>query len=194
RRPQCADRRRGARAASPRLARPLAVRLALDELPVAPCFPQCGQSHPGPPRPGEGTPLHPPGCREPRDAPDEPAEEEGPKPSAPVAVHGTDCRVRGVICTLGDLLLDVIVRLDGPIAEDTDTYGKTRAGPGGRAANVAAWVAALGQRSRFVGKRARDPAGRILARELEGRGVELIGPEVESGTGTVVSMGSAPGG
>jgi ribokinase len=98
-----------------------------------------------------------------------------------------------VICTLGDLLLDVIVRLDGPIAEDTDTYGRTRVGAGGQAANVAAWVAALGGRARFLGKRARDPAGQILAEELRGRGVDLAGPEVESGTGTVVSVATPDG-
>jgi ribokinase len=98
-----------------------------------------------------------------------------------------------VICTLGDLLLDVIVRLDGPIARDTDTYGRTRVGPGGQAANVAAWVVALGGRARFLGKRAADPAGRILAEELRSRGVELAGPEVESGTGTVVSVATPDG-
>ena len=98
-----------------------------------------------------------------------------------------------MICTLGDLLLDVIVRLDGPIAEDTDTYGRTRVGPGGQAANVAAWVAALGGRARFVGKRAADPAGRMLAHELEVRAVEIAGPEAESGTGTVVSIASVDG-
>jgi ribokinase len=98
-----------------------------------------------------------------------------------------------VICTLGDLLLDVVVRLDGPIAEDTDTYGRTRVGPGGQAANVAAWVAALGGRARFVGKRAFDAAGRMLADELEGHGVEVMGPDVESGTGTVVSIASSEG-
>jgi sugar/nucleoside kinase (ribokinase family) len=101
--------------------------------------------------------------------------------------------VRGVICTLGDLLLDVIVRLDGPIAEDTDTYGRTRVGAGGQAANVAAWAVALGGRSRFLGKRAADPAGRILALELQERGVELAGPEVEAGTGTVVSVATPDG-
>jgi ribokinase len=101
--------------------------------------------------------------------------------------------VRRVICTLGDLLLDVIVRLDGPIAEDTDTYGRTRVGAGGQAANVAAWVAALGGRACFLGKRARDPAGRILTEELRGRGVELAGPEVEAGTGTVVSVATPDG-
>jgi sugar/nucleoside kinase (ribokinase family) len=101
--------------------------------------------------------------------------------------------VRPVICTLGDLLLDVIVRLDGPIAEDTDTYGRTHVGAGGQAANVAAWAVALGGRARFLGKRARDPAGRILAEELRACGVELAGPEVEAGTGTVVSVATPDG-
>jgi ribokinase len=101
--------------------------------------------------------------------------------------------VRGVICTLGDLLLDVVVRLAGPIAEDTDTDGRTRVAPGGQAANVAAWVAALGGRSRFLGVRANDPAGRLLAAELGRLGVELAGPEVGEGTGTVVSIARPDG-
>ena len=98
-----------------------------------------------------------------------------------------------VVCAIGDLLLDVIVRLDGPIASDTDTYGTTRVGAGGQAANVAAWASALGGRGRFVGKRARDPAGRIVADELARRGVEVLGPEADSGTGTVVSLATRDG-
>jgi sugar/nucleoside kinase (ribokinase family) len=98
-----------------------------------------------------------------------------------------------MICTLGDLLLDVVVRLAGPIAEDTDTDGHTRVAPGGQAANVAAWAAALGGRSRFVGVRADDPAGRLLAVELRQLGVELAGPEVGEGTGTVVSVARPDG-
>ena len=98
-----------------------------------------------------------------------------------------------MICTLGDLLLDVIVRLDEPIAPDTDAYGTTRVGAGGQAANVAAWVGALGGQARFVGKRARDGAGRLVAEELERFGVELVGPEVETGTGTVVSIATPDG-
>ena len=98
-----------------------------------------------------------------------------------------------MICTLGDLLLDVVVRLEGPIAGDTDTYGSTRVGAGGQAANVAAWVVALGGRARFVGKRADDPVGRLLADELRGRGVELAGPEAASGTGVVVSIATPDG-
>jgi sugar/nucleoside kinase (ribokinase family) len=98
-----------------------------------------------------------------------------------------------LVCALGDLLLDVIVRLDGPIASDTDTYGSTRVGAGGQAANVCAWVAALGGRARFVGKRADDGPGRLVAEELAGRGVELVGPVAPSGTGTVVSLATPDG-
>ena len=98
-----------------------------------------------------------------------------------------------MLCTLGDLLLDVVVRVDGPVANDTDTYGRTRVAPGGQAANVAAWAAALGAPARFVGKRARDPAGRILVEELAGRGVEILGPEVDARTGTVVSLADSRG-
>ena len=98
-----------------------------------------------------------------------------------------------MICALGDLLLDVIVRLDGPIAEDTDTYGQTKVGAGGQAANVAAWVASLGGPARLVGKRARDGAGRLVLAELETRDVEVKGPEVDAGTGTVVSIATPDG-
>jgi sugar/nucleoside kinase (ribokinase family) len=98
-----------------------------------------------------------------------------------------------MICTLGDLLLDVIVRLEDPIAQDTDTYGRTRVGAGGQAANVAAWVAALGGHARFVGKRARDPAGVLVAEDLARRGVDIVGPEVEAGTGTVISIATPDG-
>ena len=98
-----------------------------------------------------------------------------------------------MICALGDLLLDVVVRLDGPIAQDTDTYGRTRVGAGGQAANVAAWVASLGGSSRFIGKLARDGAGRLVQEELRGWGVDVSGPEVEGSTGTVVSIATPDG-
>ena len=78
-----------------------------------------------------------------------------------------------MIVTLGDLLLDVIVRLEQPLAEGADADAVTRLGPGGQAANVAAWVAELGGRARFVGKRADDEAGataRARARALRRRG------------------------
>ncbi|HVM69785.1 MAG TPA: carbohydrate kinase family protein [Gaiellaceae bacterium] len=100
-----------------------------------------------------------------------------------------------MIVTLGDLLLDVIVRLEQPLAEGADANAVTRLGPGGQAANVAAWVAALGGRARFVGKLADDEAGATARRGLERYGVDVRGPVVRGGrTGTVVALVGADGG
>ncbi|MEP6977717.1 MAG: carbohydrate kinase family protein [Thermoleophilia bacterium] len=92
------------------------------------------------------------------------------------------------ICTLGDLLLDVIVRLEEPLSPGADAVARTRSGAGGQAANVTAWVAELGADARFIGKRGSDAAGALVALELEKRGVELLGPVVAGATGTVVSI------
>ena len=98
------------------------------------------------------------------------------------------------ICALGDLLLDVIVRLETPVADGDDTSAETRVGAGGQAANVVAWAVALGGEARFVGKRADDPAGRLVADELRSRGVDLVGPVVEGSNGVVVSLVGPDGG
>ena len=99
-----------------------------------------------------------------------------------------------MIVTLGDLLLDVIVRLEQPLAEGADADATTRLGPGGQAANVAAWIAELGGSVRFVGKTADDEAGRTARAALERYGVDVRGPVVAGRTGTVVSLVAADGG
>ena len=99
-----------------------------------------------------------------------------------------------MLVTLGDLLLDVIVRLSQPLAEGADADAVTRLGPGGQAANVAAWIAELGGDARFVGKRADDEAGRTAAGALARYGVDVRGPVVEGRTGTVVSLVGVDGG
>ena len=71
-----------------------------------------------------------------------------------------------LVCTLGDLTLDVIVRLTGPIAAGGDTDAEIRLGPGGQAANVAAWAADLGAAARFVGKTGADDAGELARARL----------------------------
>ena len=93
-----------------------------------------------------------------------------------------------MVVTLGDLLLDVIVRLSQPLAEGADADAVTRLGAGGQAANVAAWVAELGGAARFVGKLADDEAGQTARRALARYGVEVCGPVVPERTGTVVSL------
>ena len=97
------------------------------------------------------------------------------------------------ICALGDLLLDVIVRVDEPIVPGGDAVATTRAGAGGQAANAAAWAAELGAEARFVGKRATDAAGELVAAELEARGVEVCGPVEDGRNGVVVSLVDSSG-
>jgi sugar/nucleoside kinase (ribokinase family) len=94
------------------------------------------------------------------------------------------------VTTLGDLLLDVIVRLDAPLVPGDDQVAETRIGAGGQAANVAAWAAALGAEARFVGKRGADTAGALAADELQRHGVEIAGP-AEGRNGVVVSIAAA---
>jgi sugar/nucleoside kinase (ribokinase family) len=94
-----------------------------------------------------------------------------------------------LVC-LGDLLLDVIVRLEEPLARGlrADATAVTHVGPGGQAANVAAWATTLGAEARFVGKRAGDDGGRLATAGLAARGVEVVGPVVDGRCGVVVSL------
>jgi sugar/nucleoside kinase (ribokinase family) len=93
-----------------------------------------------------------------------------------------------LVCTLGDLLLDVVVRTRGALAAGADTPSETRLATGGQAANVAAWVAELGGAARCIAKRADDDAGALAQSLLEARGVELAGPVVAGSTGVVVAL------
>lgn len=92
------------------------------------------------------------------------------------------------VVSLGDLALDVVVRIRGEIARGADTAADVSLAAGGQGANVAAWTAVLGAEARWLGKRAADGAGRFAADELERRGVELVGPVAAEGNGVVVSL------
>jgi sugar/nucleoside kinase (ribokinase family) len=95
-----------------------------------------------------------------------------------------------LLASLGDLILDVVVQLDGPLLPGDDRRATTRVGAGGQAANVTAWAAALGAQARYIGKRGDDAASRIAAGELAAHGVEIAGPAAGRG-GVVVSIASS---
>ncbi len=61
-------------------------------------------------------------------------------------------------------------------------------GVGGQAANVAAWVVALGGTARLIAARGNDPAAQLVAGELARRRVDLVGPVLDGRTGVVVSL------
>jgi ribokinase len=98
-----------------------------------------------------------------------------------------------LICAIGDLILDVVVLPERPLAPDGDTPAQIRFAAGSQAANVAAWASALGARSRLICKRGTDGASRLAAAELSRLGVELCGPVVEGRGGVVVSVRNARG-
>ena len=97
-----------------------------------------------------------------------------------------------LVCTIGDLTLDVVVRLAGPIAVGGDTDAEIRVGPGGQAANVAAWTAELGAGARLIGKSGADDAGELVRGRLAAYGVEVVGP-IEGRSGSICSLVSPEG-
>jgi sugar/nucleoside kinase (ribokinase family) len=91
-----------------------------------------------------------------------------------------------VVC-VGDVMLDVIVEVPEGLVPDDDTPAGISFASGGQAANVAAWVVALGGTARVVGPMSSTGHGPLVKRALEERGVEMCGPPVER-AGAVVSL------
>jgi len=97
-----------------------------------------------------------------------------------------------IVCAIGDLTLDVLVRLAGPLSNGGDTAAEIRFSPGGQAANVAAWAAALGANARFLGKGGGDEPGRLAHVGLQAAGVAVLGP-AEGRNGVICSIVSSDG-
>jgi ribokinase len=97
-----------------------------------------------------------------------------------------------LLCALGDLTLDVVVRLARPIAVGGDTDAEIVLAPGGQAANVAAWAASLGATARFIGQTGADNAGSLARARLAAYGVEVLGP-VRKRNGMICSLVSPDG-
>jgi sugar/nucleoside kinase (ribokinase family) len=91
-----------------------------------------------------------------------------------------------LVC-VGDLTLDVVVRLAGALAPDGDTAADIKLGPGGQAANVATWASVLGAQARFVGKTGADDAGTLARARLAAYGVEVVGP-IEGRNGVICAL------
>lgn len=75
------------------------------------------------------------------------------------------------ILSLGDLLLDLLVRYDLASGEVDVGAGAVQLHPGGSAANFAVQAARLGADVRFISRVGRDMPGEMLIRSLESEGV-----------------------
>ncbi|HET6261587.1 MAG TPA: carbohydrate kinase family protein [Chloroflexia bacterium] len=98
------------------------------------------------------------------------------------------------ILSLGDLLLDVVVRYD-PLSGEADTGPDgVRTLPGGSAANFAVHAARRGANVRFGSRVGCDWEGEMLARSLQSEGVAASVRTVqEAATGRVLVMVDAAG-
>ena len=98
-----------------------------------------------------------------------------------------------ILATLGDVMLDVIVRLEEPLAPGDDVRAQTRTGAGGQAANVAAWAVSLGAEARCIAKRGDDTAGELVAARARGARRRARRAGRRGATGVVVSLVGADG-
>ena len=76
------------------------------------------------------------------------------------------------IVVLGDVMVDVVARLSGPLAPGSDAHAVIRFHGGGSAANTAAWLAEAGAEPVLVGRVGDDERGRAARDELRAAGVD----------------------
>jgi sugar/nucleoside kinase (ribokinase family) len=93
------------------------------------------------------------------------------------------------VVVVGDVMVDVVAWLDGPIARGSDAPAQISFGAGGSAANVAAWLVAAGASPALVGCVGDDARGREARSSLLAAGVEvrlITDPEQATGTCVVI--------
>jgi ribokinase len=90
------------------------------------------------------------------------------------------------VVVVGDLLYDLLAKVDGNVRLGIDTFTPIRAVGGGSGANAAAWLAASGVETHFVGRVGDDAFGRFLEEELRETGARThLTRDPSSATGKV---------
>jgi ribokinase len=98
------------------------------------------------------------------------------------------------VVVIGDVMVDVVAALSGPVALGSDSPARIELRGGGSAANAAAWLAVSGCAVTLVGRVGSDTHGAAAVAELREGGVEVLAAvDAERPTGTCVVL-VAPGG
>jgi sugar/nucleoside kinase (ribokinase family) len=94
------------------------------------------------------------------------------------------------IVVAGDLMVDVVAALPGPLAHGSDTPAAISHHQGGSGANVAAWLGAAGADVAFVGRAGADPLGDAALAALRDAGVDVEGVQRDGRrpTGTCIVL------
>ena len=91
------------------------------------------------------------------------------------------------IVVVGDLMVDVVAALPGPLAHGSDTPARIAQHQGGSGANVAAWLAAAGAQVAFAGRCGADPLGDAALAALDGVAL-AVERDPERPTGTCIVL------
>ena len=98
------------------------------------------------------------------------------------------------VVVVGDIMVDVLAAMSGPLARGSDTPSAVTTAGGGSAANVAVWLAAQGVPTSYVGRVGDDALGRESVAALTDRGVTAwVSTEPDLTTGTCIVL-VEPGG
>lgn len=98
------------------------------------------------------------------------------------------------VVVVGDVMVDVLAAMSGPLARGSDTPSVVTTAGGGSAANVAAWLAGQGVPTTYVGRVGDDVLGRESVAALTSRGVGTwVGADPDRATGTCIVL-VEPGG
>lgn len=94
-----------------------------------------------------------------------------------------------VVVLLGDVMVDLVARLEGPLAHGSDSPARITAHGGGAAANTASWLVEAGAHAVLLGRVGRDAAGRAIEADLRDAGVEVrFTTDAELATGMVLVL------
>ena len=112
--------------------------------------------------------------------------------------HYRNCSTAGILDTalivsIGDLVRDISIVLQGPLHPDDDSPATITISGGGQAANFCAWTAALGELVRLVTRVGDDDDGHRLVADLEARGVEVRPVWAAEPTGAIAVLIDAEG-
>ena len=98
------------------------------------------------------------------------------------------------VVLLGDVMVDLVARLEGPLAHGSDSPARITAHGGGAAANTASWLVEAGAHAVLLGRVGQDAAGRAIEAELREAGVEVrFTADPELATGMVLVLADPDG-
>lgn len=95
----------------------------------------------------------------------------------------------GAVVCVGEIMIDVLAELPGPLAIGSDTPAPIRIQGGGGAANTATWLARVGTPATYVGRVGNDAFGRLAVEELAAAGVRVeVSVDPARPTGTCIVL------